>query len=199
MAHSLGGAAGAGDGGRVPPARQGRGGGRALAGRIQRAGRRRRASRIADAARLLRLRGEAMQTAVPAGEGAMAALLGAELDAGARRSAPRPRRSPDDDARARGGRAGQRQWRRPGGDLRPSRGGRAGRRDRQGARRAPGDAAAGLRAVPLRADGARPPTRWPRRSERRRPRAPAVPLIANVSAAKATDPGRDRATCWSDR
>ena len=32
--------------------------------------------RLAEAARLLRLRGEAMQRAVPAGEGAMAALLG---------------------------------------------------------------------------------------------------------------------------
>lgn len=36
---------------------------------------------ISDAARLLRLRGEAMQAAVPEGEGAMAALLGLELDA----------------------------------------------------------------------------------------------------------------------
>ncbi|RAH98917.1 [acyl-carrier-protein] S-malonyltransferase [Acuticoccus sediminis] len=36
---------------------------------------------ISDAARLLRLRGEAMQTAVPAGEGAMAALLGLDLEA----------------------------------------------------------------------------------------------------------------------
>lgn len=35
---------------------------------------------IADAARLLRLRGEAMQTAVPAGEGAMAALLGLDME-----------------------------------------------------------------------------------------------------------------------
>jgi [acyl-carrier-protein] S-malonyltransferase len=35
---------------------------------------------ITDAARLLRIRGDAMQTAVPAGQGAMAALLGAELD-----------------------------------------------------------------------------------------------------------------------
>jgi [acyl-carrier-protein] S-malonyltransferase len=34
---------------------------------------------IADAARLLRLRGEAMQAATPAGVGAMAALLGADL------------------------------------------------------------------------------------------------------------------------
>ena len=35
---------------------------------------------LGDAARLLRLRGESMQTAVPVGEGAMAALLGAEID-----------------------------------------------------------------------------------------------------------------------
>lgn len=36
---------------------------------------------LADAARLLRLRGEAMQAAVPAGEGAMAAILGLDLAA----------------------------------------------------------------------------------------------------------------------
>ena len=36
---------------------------------------------VADAARLLRLRGEAMQRAVPVGEGAMAALLGLGLEA----------------------------------------------------------------------------------------------------------------------
>ncbi len=35
---------------------------------------------LADSARLLRRRGQAMQQAVPVGEGAMAALLGAELD-----------------------------------------------------------------------------------------------------------------------
>lgn len=35
---------------------------------------------LADAARLLRIRGDAMQQAVPPGQGAMAALLGAELD-----------------------------------------------------------------------------------------------------------------------
>merc|ERR1711991_450321 len=33
---------------------------------------------ITDAARLLRLRGDSMQSAVPAGDGAMAAILGAE-------------------------------------------------------------------------------------------------------------------------
>ena len=37
---------------------------------------------LADTARLLRLRGQAMQAAVPVGEGAMAALLGAELEQG---------------------------------------------------------------------------------------------------------------------
>lgn len=36
---------------------------------------------VADAARLLRLRGKAMQQAVPVGQGAMAALLGLDLDA----------------------------------------------------------------------------------------------------------------------
>lgn len=35
---------------------------------------------IADAARLLRIRGDAMQNAVPVGEGAMAAILGLELE-----------------------------------------------------------------------------------------------------------------------
>jgi len=35
---------------------------------------------LADAARLLKLRGQAMQAAVPVGEGAMAALLGVDLD-----------------------------------------------------------------------------------------------------------------------
>ena len=35
---------------------------------------------VADTARLLKLRGQSMQKAVPVGEGAMAALLGSELD-----------------------------------------------------------------------------------------------------------------------
>ncbi len=39
---------------------------------------------VADVARLLRLRGQAMQRAVPAGAGAMAALIGVELDAAQR-------------------------------------------------------------------------------------------------------------------
>src|SRR3712207_6263509 len=36
---------------------------------------------VADTARLLRIRGDAMQTAVPVGQGAMAALLGLDYDA----------------------------------------------------------------------------------------------------------------------
>ncbi|HXI87260.1 MAG TPA: ACP S-malonyltransferase [Parvularculaceae bacterium] len=39
-----------------------------------------RALTLAETAQLLRLRGEAMQAAVPAGEGAMAALIGVDLD-----------------------------------------------------------------------------------------------------------------------
>jgi [acyl-carrier-protein] S-malonyltransferase len=39
---------------------------------------------LADAARLLRIRGKAMQSAVPVGEGAMAALLGLSFDAAAK-------------------------------------------------------------------------------------------------------------------
>ena len=110
---------------------------------------------IPDAARLLKLRGQTMQRAVPAGEGAMAALLGAEMaqaEAICAEAAPVP---DSETARARGHRAGQRQWRRPDRRLRPPRRGRARRRHRAVQGRAAGDAAAGLRPVPLRADGAR--------------------------------------------
>ena len=71
-------AARAGERGRLRAPPEGRRGRRPFAGRIYRARRRRQLS-IADAARLLKLRGQAMQKAVPAGEGAMAALLGAEM------------------------------------------------------------------------------------------------------------------------
>lgn len=40
-----------------------------------------RAFELSDAARLLKLRGQSMQSAVPVGEGAMAAILGLDLDA----------------------------------------------------------------------------------------------------------------------
>ncbi len=74
---------------------------------------------VADAARLLRIRGNAMQAAVPVGEGAMAAILGLELD-GRRGRLRRGRpwlRLPDR----------QRQWRRPARHLRRQGGGRTSR------------------------------------------------------------------------
>ena len=110
---------------------------------------------VADAARLLKLRGQAMQKAVPAGEGAMAALLGADMaqaEAICAEAAPVPETEP-----------GQREVIEPandngGGQIVVS--GHRGAVERaveiaasQG--RAPRDAAAGLRAVPLRADGTR--------------------------------------------
>ena len=89
---------------------------------------------IPDAARLLKLRGQTMQKAVPAGEGAMAALLGAEM-AQARSDLRRGRAGAGQrSARARGHPTGQRQRRRPDRRLRPPRRGRARRRDRAVAR-----------------------------------------------------------------
>ena len=86
---------------------------------------------LEDAARLLRMRGAAMQQAVPVGEGAMAAILGLDLEAASAIAAEA----------ARGRRrlsGGQRQWRRPGGDFgRQSRG-----RARDGDRQAQGRASA---------------------------------------------------------
>ena len=79
-----------------------------------------------QAARLLRLRGQAMQKAVPAGVGAMAALIGVEMELASEICAEA---AEGPEGRA-GGRAGQRQRRRPGGDLRAPGGGRA--RDRGG-------------------------------------------------------------------
>ena len=131
-------AARAGEGRRLHAAPEGGRGRRPLAGRILGARRRRRFS-IADAARLLKLRGQTMQKAVPAGEGAMAALLGAEMaqaEAICAEAAPVP---DSETARARGDRARQRQRRRPDRGLRPSRRGRTrrgARRRRNGVRRA---------------------------------------------------------------
>ena len=98
---------------------------------------------IADAARLLRIRGRAMQKAVPVGVGAMAALIGVDLDTAKAIAAEAGGR--------RGMRSRKRQWRRTGRFVgRQSRGG-ARRRNRQSAGRQAGDDAAGVRALPLRA------------------------------------------------
>ena len=101
---------------------------------------------VGDAARLLRIRGNAMQAAVPPGEGAMAAIIGLEepdVEAACARSGKRfglPDR--------------QRQWRRAAGDFRRESRGRTRRPalHRKG-RQARADAF-GVRAVPFRADGA---------------------------------------------
>ena len=113
---------------------------------------------ISDTARLLRIRGRAMQAAVPVGAGAMAALLGLEFDAGGR-GRRRSRAGP-------GVPGGERQWRRAGRRLGRQGGGRARGRDRQGKGRQARDAAAGVRAVPLRADAARRRRDGARRSAR---------------------------------
>ena len=97
--------------------------------------------------RLLRLRGRAMQAAVPVGAGAMAALLGAELAAARSRTTRRRDGEVCPVANDNGG-----------GQVVPCRAPsrrRARHRRRQGARGQARRAAARLRAVPLRADAAR--------------------------------------------
>jgi len=101
---------------------------------------------VADAARLVKRRGQAMQKAVPVGEGAMAALLGIDVDvareiaaeAAAFGSVP----SPTTIARARSSSAARRRRRARGGDRRRPGG-------------APLDRAPGQRSVSLAADGVR--------------------------------------------
>jgi [acyl-carrier-protein] S-malonyltransferase len=85
------------------------------------------ALQLADAPALLKLRGQSMQKAVPVGEGAMAALLGIELE---------PAQEACKEAAQGESRHGrQRQWRRPGRGQRPQGGGRAHDRGGQAARR----------------------------------------------------------------
>ena len=141
--------------------------------------RRRAPSRIADTARLLRMRGRAMQEAVPVGIGAMAALLGLEL-----RGRGRGR------GRGRAGRGlsgRERQWRRPGGGVRQQGGGRARGRDRQGQGRQARHDAAGVGAIPLRADAACR-RRHGRGAGQNTVKPPAVPVVANVLAKPISDP-----------
>jgi [acyl-carrier-protein] S-malonyltransferase len=152
---------------------------------------------VADAARLLRLRGQVMQKAVPPGEGAMAALIGAEMalaheicDA----AAPVPRS--DSDA----ARAGTTEV------IQPANDNGGGQVVISGAR------AAVERAVEIaKTKGVRRAMLLPVSApfhcalmaqaadameaalEDTPPGAPIVPLIANVSAAKVTDPAEIRA------
>ncbi len=106
---------------------------------------------LEDAARLLRQRGEAMQKAVPVGEGAMAAILGLEFGAVVKIATQAASdlyltgaicQAANDNGRRTGGRLGH----------------EAGRRARDGARqtrwREAGVASACIRAFPLRAHAA---------------------------------------------
>jgi [acyl-carrier-protein] S-malonyltransferase len=142
---------------------------------------------IADAARLLKLRGQAMQQAVPTGEGAMAALLGAEMaqaEAICAEAAPVPESETD-----------EREVVEPANDNGAGQiviSGHQGAIERavalaasKGVRRAmllPVSAPFHCALMAPAAD------RMAEAFENTPPRAPVVPLIANVSAAKATDP-----------
>ena len=102
---------------------------------------------LADAARLLKLRGKAMQAAVPVGKGAMTALLGVGIDA-ARQVAEAAAQGDvcqvaNDNEPTQVVLSGDKVGARP----------RAG--NRQGAWRAPRGAAARVRPLPLRADATR--------------------------------------------
>ena len=142
---------------------------------------------VADAARLLKLRGQAMQQAVPAGEGAMAALLGADMSQ-AEEICAEATPVPDSET-------SEREVIQPandngGGQIVVS--GHRGAVERavalaasKGVRRAmllpvsaPFHCALMAPAADVMAEAL----------ENTPPRAPIVPVIANVSAAKATDP-----------
>jgi [acyl-carrier-protein] S-malonyltransferase len=144
---------------------------------------------VADAARLLKLRGQAMQKAVPPGAGAMAALLGAEMaqaEAICAEAAPVPE-------------TGEREVVEPandngGGQVVIS--GHRGAVERaieiaraQGIKRAmllPVSAPFHCALMAPAADA------MAEALENAPPRVPVIPLIANVSAAKATDPAEIR-------
>ncbi|MBP0446615.1 ACP S-malonyltransferase [Roseomonas sp. SSH11] len=144
-----------------------------------------RAFDVPQAARLLRLRGDAMQKAVPAGTGAMAALLGAEMEQ-ARAICERAAENPETGEREVVEAANDN----GGGQVVIS-----------------GHKSAVERAVDIaKAEGIRRamllPVSAPFHSslmapaadamgealERNPPKAPLVPVVANVTAAKATDP-----------
>ena len=106
---------------------------------------------VGAAAKLLRVRGLAMQEAVPVGTGAMAALLGLDYDA----ALAIAKQAADETGRRRDLRGRQRQWRWPGCGVRVPRRSASRDRNRQGARRAPFNSVAGVGAVSLRLDATR--------------------------------------------
>jgi [acyl-carrier-protein] S-malonyltransferase len=141
---------------------------------------------VAEAAQLLKLRGQAMQKAVPAGEGAMAALLGADL-AQAAAICEEATVNPE----------GQREVVEPANDNGGGQVVISGHRTAveraieiaktKGIRRAmllPVSAPFHCALMAPAADA------MAEAFEQTQPRAPFMPIVANVSAAKETDPGR---------
>ena len=149
---------------------------------------------LPDAARLLKLRGQAMQKAVPAGEGAMAALLGANMEQ-AEAICAEAAVIPATDGEAEPGQEPEREVIEPANDNGAGQivvSGHRGAVERavalaaaKGVRRAmllpvsaPFHCALMAPAAEAMAEAL----------ENTPPSAPIVPLVANVSAAKATDP-----------
>jgi [acyl-carrier-protein] S-malonyltransferase len=152
----------------------------------------------AAAARLLKLRGQSMQKAVPAGEGAMAALLGADM-AQAEEICAEAAPVPDTDGEDEPYHAGGREVIEPANDNGAGQivvSGHRGAVERavalapaKGVRRAmllPVSAPFHCALMAPAADA------MAEALEDTPPAAPIVPLVANVSAAKATDPGEIR-------
>ena len=148
---------------------------------------------LPDAARLLKLRGQAMQKAVPAGEGAMAALLGAEMTQAEEicaEAAPVPETDPEQEERE---------------VIEPANDNGAGQIVVSGHRGAVERAVAiapskGVRramllpvSAPFHCAMMAPAADVMAEAlENTAPRPPIVPLVANVSAARVTDAGEIR-------
>ena len=154
---------------------------------------------LGDAARLLKLRGQAMQKAVPAGQGAMAALLGADLEQASRlceAAAPVPDSEPPDsqpDSQP------ESQVIQPANDNGAGQVVVSGHREavERAVALAPGMGIRRAMLLPVSAPFhcalmAPAADAMAEALEKTPPGVPVVPLIANVSAAKETDPVRIR-------
>jgi [acyl-carrier-protein] S-malonyltransferase len=146
---------------------------------------------LGDAARLLKLRGQAMQKAVPAGEGAMAALLGADL--------PLAQQLCDAAAPVPESEAGEKQVIQPANDNGAGQVVVSGHREavERAVALAPGMGIRRAMLLPVSAPFhcalmAPAADAMGEALEKTPPGAPLVPLIANVSAEKETNPARIR-------
>ena len=132
-----------------------------------------------------------MQKAVPVGAGAMAALLGLDFDAAAAVAREAAQGEVCQAANDNGGGqvvvSGDKAAVERAVEIAKAKGAQA------------RHAAAGLRALPLRADAAGRRRHGARRSSKVTIKPPAVPVVANVLAQADQRSGRDRATRWSRR